>query len=77
MDKFDELHQFTRADVNLLGPDRAMMLEVKWTKTLQFRQRVLRVPVLPVKNKAVCPSVLDAQTGHGEPWGGRGPTFLD
>ena len=77
MDKFDELHQFTRADVNLLGLDRAMMLEVKWTKTLQFRQRVLRVPVLPVKNKAVCPVFWTHRLVMENPGGGKGPTFLD
>ena len=32
-----------------------MMFEVRWTKTLQFRQRVLRFPVLPVQNKSICP----------------------
>ena len=29
MDKFEPLHQFTRADVNLLGIDRAMMFEIR------------------------------------------------
>ena len=54
MDKFDPLQQFTRADVNLLGPDRAMMFEIRWTKTIQFGQKVLRVPVLPASNMAIC-----------------------
>ena len=55
MDKFEPLHQFRRADANLLGLDAAMMFEVRWTKTLQFRQKVLRFPVLPAKNKAINP----------------------
>ena len=31
-----------------------MMCEIRWTMTLQFRQKVLRFPVLPVKNRAIC-----------------------
>ena len=54
MDKFDPLHQFRRMDINLLGLDRAMMCEVRWTKTLQNRQKILRFPVLPADNKAIC-----------------------
>ena len=38
IDKFELIQHFTRADANLLGLDKAMMFEVRWTKTLQFRQ---------------------------------------
>ena len=55
MDKFNSIQQFTRADANLLGIDKAMMFEVRWTKTIQFRNKVLRFPVLPAKNKLICP----------------------
>ena len=55
MDKFDQVQQFQRADVNLLGLDKAMMFEIRWTKTIQFRQKILRFPVLPAGNKAICP----------------------
>ena len=55
MDKFNSRYQFTRADVNLLGVHKAMMIEVRWSKTLQDRQKVLRFPVLPAKNKTICP----------------------
>ena len=55
MDKFDPLCQFRRTDVNLVALDKAMMFEVCWTKTLQFRQKVLRFPVLPTENKSICP----------------------
>ena len=54
MDRFNPEQQFRRQDVNV-GLDRAMMFEIKWTKTIQFRQKLLRVPVLPAQNKAVCP----------------------
>ena len=55
MDKFEPLHQFTRADAHLLGLGKAMMFEIRWTKTIQFREKILRVPVLPAKNSAICP----------------------
>ena len=55
MDKFDPVQQFTRADAHLLGLDKAMMFEIRWTKTIQFKQKILRVPVLPAKNKEICP----------------------
>ena len=54
MDKFNSLHQFHRTDVNLLGLDKAMMLEVRWTKILQDRQKKLRFPVMPACNKTIC-----------------------
>ena len=55
MDDFDIEQQFCRADLNLLGLDRAMMCEIRWSKTIQHKQKVLRLPVLPAKNKAICP----------------------
>ena len=73
MDKFDPVQQFTRVDVNLMGLNLAMMCEVRWTTTLQFRQRILRFPVLPAKNKAICPvfwvhkMVLDNLGGPEDP----------
>ena len=32
-----------------------MMVEIRWSKTIQHKEKILRVPVLPAKNKAVCP----------------------
>ena len=55
MDNFNALQQFRRSDVNLLGLNRAVMCEVRWTKTIQFCQKVLRFPVLPANNKHICP----------------------
>ena len=55
MDGFDRNQQFCRGDVNLLGIDKAMMIEIRWSKTIQFKQKILRLPVLPAKNKAICP----------------------
>ena len=55
MDTFDREQQFCRSDLNLLGTDRAMMCEIRWSKTIQYKQKVLQLPVLPAKNKAICP----------------------
>ena len=76
MDKFNPLHQFRRADVNLLGLDRAMMIEVRWSKTLQDRQKVLRFPVLPAANKAICPVFWIHKMVTSIPGHGQEPLFL-
>ena len=55
MDEFNSSQQFCRADVNLLGLEKPMMIEIRWSKTIQFKQKILRLPVMPAKNKAICP----------------------
>ena len=55
MDNFQPEHQFCRVDANLLGLDKAIMFEIRWSKTIQHKQKILRLPVLPAKNKAICP----------------------
>ena len=55
MDTFNPEQQFTRSDLNLISPELAMMVEVRWSKTIQFKQKILRAPVLPAANKAICP----------------------
>ena len=55
MDKFDPETQFRRADLHVTNPFAAMMAEIRWSKTNQFRKRILRLPVLPTNNKAICP----------------------
>ena len=55
MDKFEPEHQFTRSDIHITSPLAPMMCSLRWTKTIQFKQKVLRLPVLPVNNKKICP----------------------
>ena len=45
MTTYDKDQQFCRGDINLLGPDKAMMIEIRWSKTIQFKQKILRLPV--------------------------------
>ena len=55
MDTFNMEQQFCRGDINLLGLEQPMMCEIRWSKTIQHKQKILRLPVLPVTNKAICP----------------------
>ena len=55
METFNKAEQFCRSDISLLGLDKAMMIDIRWSKTIQYKQKILRVPVLPAKNKAICP----------------------
>ena len=55
MDTFNDQQQFRRRDVNVLGLDKSMMCEVRWSKTILHKEKILRLPVLPAKNKAICP----------------------
>ena len=55
MTTFDPKMQFRRMDFHSTGPASVMMAEITWAKNLQFKQKVLRIPVLPVENKAICP----------------------
>ena len=32
-----------------------MMIEIRWSKIIQHKQKILRLPVLPAENKAICP----------------------
>ena len=55
MTTFNAEMQFRRCDINLTSPFSAMMAEITWAKNLQFKQKVLRLPVLPANNKVICP----------------------
>ena len=55
MDSFDPKFQFRRADLHITNPLQPMMAEIRWSKTNQFRNNVLRLPVLPTDNKVLCP----------------------
>ena len=55
MESFQPHMQFCRKDFNTTGPLTAMMAEITWAKNLQFKQKILRIPILPAGNKAICP----------------------
>ena len=68
MDKFEPLPQFRRMDVNLLGLDRAMMCEVRWTKNPAKPKQSAQVSGSASRKQGYLPSVLGTQDDHGEPW---------
>ena len=55
MEDFNPEQQFRRADLNLTTIGKPMMIEVRWSKTIQFKQKILCMPVIPAKNRAICP----------------------
>ena len=55
MEDFNPEQQFCRGDINLLGMEKPMMFEIRWSKTIQHKQKILRLPVMPAANKAICP----------------------
>ena len=75
MDNFNINEQFCRADLNIINLDSAMMAEVRWSKTLQFRQKILRFPVLPAQNKAICPVYWTHHMVNAIPAGPQDPAF--
>ena len=50
---FNGDHQFRRSDIRL--SDKAVLMDIRWSKTLQYKQKVLKVPLLPADNQNICP----------------------
>ena len=53
-----------------------MMCEVRWTKTMQTKGGMLRCPVLPAKNKSICPVFWVHKMVQDNPGNPAGPLFL-
>ena len=75
MEKFDSDQQFCRKNINLLGTERAMMIEIRWSKTIQHRQKIQRLPVLPADNKAICPVFWTHHMVNSIPAGPQDPVL--
>ena len=52
LNSFNSREQLTLGD--LWVTKTGMMVEIKWSKTLQNRERDLSLPLIPAKNKVVC-----------------------
>ena len=50
---FDAKKQLSRGHVSFRGG--AAILSIMWSKTLQFRNRVLEIPLLPIPHSPLCP----------------------
>ena len=53
---FDYTKLFTRAHVKFSG-DIAILL-VTWSKTLQYRNKILEIPLYPIPNSPLCPVTI-------------------
>ena len=76
MTKFDSEKQFCRKDFNVIDPTSVMMAEVRWSKTIQFKEKVLRLPILPAENKNICPVVWVHYMLEQIPGSPEDPLFL-
>ena len=50
---FDGAKQLTRESITVAA--NAVMVDVVWSKTLQFKEKVLNIPLIRLRNKAICP----------------------
>ena len=50
---FNPMEQLTRQDVWQQG--KLTMIEIRWSKTNQYRERDLLLPLIPARNKLICP----------------------
>ena len=55
-ESFDPMKQLTRSDVQF--DDTLAILNVSWSKTIQYRQRVVEVPLFPIPGSPLCPVTL-------------------
>lgn len=51
--EFNPNKQFTRQDFRIKGD--AIVVDIKWSKTVQHMQKLLQVPLLPVADPDICP----------------------
>ena len=79
-DSFDPNKQLTRNHV--IFKDKLAILRVTWSKTLQFKQKLLEIPLFAIRESPLCPvTVLQAlcnvrTKGHYPLFGtGKKPTF--
>lgn len=50
---FDKHRQLARQDIRICG--NAIVVDIKWSKTIQFAEKLLQVPLLPVADEDICP----------------------
>ena len=53
VESFDPLKQLTRGHIAF--KEKIALLRVTWSKTIQFRQRTLEIPLFPIENSPLCP----------------------
>ena len=51
--KFDPTHQLTRECVCV--SDNAIVTDISWSKTLQYKQKILPIPLVQLESQVMCP----------------------
>ena len=72
--RFSPGKQLCRNDVRNL--DGYLLVTIKWSKTIQFGERVLRIPVLAIPNSILCPVHAYIHMCKLVPGRGEWPLFL-
>lgn len=50
---FNPKEQLTRANIRISSD--LILVEITWSKTIQFQQKILLLPLLPAKDRRICP----------------------
>lgn len=72
-DSFDPEQHLSRGDFRC--SDELILVKVTFTKTIQFKERVILMPLLPVRNKAICPIHWLRLMLRGTPASSDSPAF--
>ena len=72
--KFDANKQFVRGDA-LIG-SRTVLLDLRWTKTMQKNSKVIRLPLLPLVKSDICPIVWIKRMISAIPGKSTDPLFM-
>lgn len=73
VDGFNKREQLVRSDVKM-GPSM-VLVEIRWSKTIQYQQKVLRLPLIPAKDKRICPVFWLQLMMHRVKAGDQDPLF--
>lgn len=71
--RFDPEKQLTREDIRIFN--NAIVIDIKWSKTIQFAEKVLQVPLLPVADEDICPVFWMRKLLLRFPAGPKDPAF--
>lgn len=71
--EFDPRKQLCREDISV--GDSCMLVTIKWSKTIQFAQRALKIPVLAIPGSPICPVLAYTLMSRKVKAGPKDPAF--
>jgi hypothetical protein len=72
--KFDQNKQLCRRDI--IVSDDLLLVSIKWSKTIQFGERVLQIPLLGISDSVLCPLSAYKRMCDLIPAAGDSPAFV-